>query len=457
MVGYIALVFFVLMGSMTNLLACEGCGPEYELRTRVATVGERTWFAMGGILYTWTTKKDSPVSVISTSNHIDSDGNSSGQLEFSGIENARVTYYSSSNCGIAPGAVVRLFLDMNNVMWTISENGTISRFDGNEWKQLRTNSSGTDALTVPLEQEMYEDYQILDAEMYNNVMYLITQDGADILDCSTGIRTNVLNVTTSIPDDFVNMGSSVFSGSEVQLILNSVVLNVNLETKTAAYCYHEFDEVTTESDLLQGLKKLTVGGEHIRLHRLTDSDTTRESNSWCSHIRERTPDSASLSCYRHVKAASATDANLPFFPPRTLIEEDQVRQEPQKSKRSYGWITDLVTDLVTDNHGNVYLAMLDGVLVISNPDIHGRGATDVVRSVPYPNPANNLITIPLELNTETNVTVQVLDLSGSVVTEQRSITCERVDIDVKNLPSGTYIALVSADGRTGQRTFCIQR
>jgi hypothetical protein len=66
----------------------------------------------------------------------------------------------------------------------------------------------------------------------------------------------------------------------------------------------------------------------------------------------------------------------------------------------------------------------------------------------YPNPAANLLTVPVRRNILGDVTIKVFDLAGKLVlSESKTIGEESLKINVASIPNGTYLFnLTFSDG-----------
>jgi hypothetical protein len=85
--------------------------------------------------------------------------------------------------------------------------------------------------------------------------------------------------------------------------------------------------------------------------------------------------------------------------------------------------------------------------------------TDEVVALPYPNPAANLLTVPVRKNLKGNVTVEVYDLTGKlVITQNKVIGAEKLQINVASIANGSYIFKTTfADGTVDQFKVSVNR
>lgn len=91
-----------------------------------------------------------------------------------------------------------------------------------------------------------------------------------------------------------------------------------------------------------------------------------------------------------------------------------------------------------NNVASIEAAFPSGVLSPVNvPEINGTTAGKI-----YPNPANNVFYLDMSLKREGNVTLQVVDMLGRIVSQhtyELSAGEQQIRTDVQNLPMGTYV------------------
>ncbi len=74
--------------------------------------------------------------------------------------------------------------------------------------------------------------------------------------------------------------------------------------------------------------------------------------------------------------------------------------------------------------------------------------TSEVATAPYPNPAVNMLTVPVRKGVTGNVTVEVFDITGKkVISENQTIGTESLKVNVASISNGAYVfSLTFADG-----------
>lgn len=82
--------------------------------------------------------------------------------------------------------------------------------------------------------------------------------------------------------------------------------------------------------------------------------------------------------------------------------------------------------------------------------ITGISDNNINNEAPFPNPANNLVTIPIRKNIKGELFIEVFDLSGKlIVSENKIIGNEPIKINVASISNGTYVFnLTFANGST---------
>ena len=136
---------------------------------------------------------------------------------------------------------------------------------------------------------------------------------------------------------------------------------------------------------------------------------------------------------------------IPNLPPQITIEEEW----------SYGYRTQSgfagveIYDVVDRNHpnltdGNVYVSEIG---TTSTEPVRGPVADHIALGQNYPNPFNPNTVLPLELDHTANVTLDVYDETGRLVSSQEMLLpagSHQLPIDGSNWATGTYFARVSA-------------
>lgn len=84
---------------------------------------------------------------------------------------------------------------------------------------------------------------------------------------------------------------------------------------------------------------------------------------------------------------------------------------------------------------------------------------NIISHLPYPNPANNLLTIPLRNGVVGNIKIEVFDLTGKLVlSEIKTIGNEALKINVASISNGAYMfKLTFANGTTDQYKISVNR
>ena len=83
----------------------------------------------------------------------------------------------------------------------------------------------------------------------------------------------------------------------------------------------------------------------------------------------------------------------------------------------------------------------------------------VENTTPYPNPANNLVTIPIRKQIKGIVNIEMVDLLGKVVvSEKNQLVNGPIKMNVASIPNGTYLVkLVFSDESTDSFKIAINR
>ena len=70
----------------------------------------------------------------------------------------------------------------------------------------------------------------------------------------------------------------------------------------------------------------------------------------------------------------------------------------------------------------------------------------------YPNPVNDLISIELNMKSKTNVTINLLDVSGKLIreiaNEEASSGSHKINSNLSGIPSGVYTVQILSDGKS---------
>ncbi|MCK5034675.1 MAG: T9SS type A sorting domain-containing protein, partial [Candidatus Sabulitectum sp.] len=76
-----------------------------------------------------------------------------------------------------------------------------------------------------------------------------------------------------------------------------------------------------------------------------------------------------------------------------------------------------------------------------------------------PNPSNGNASVHFQLSQQSNVRLNIYDMSGRLVAKPFSsiYTPGQCNIELGYLPSGIYIASLNADGKTASRQFAVLR
>ena len=77
----------------------------------------------------------------------------------------------------------------------------------------------------------------------------------------------------------------------------------------------------------------------------------------------------------------------------------------------------------------------------------------------YPNPANNLLNVELELTQSDHVTLKVYNSLGAFVKESRHdyVSQERLQLEISDLSEGAYMIEIQAGERRTVRRFTVAR
>jgi hypothetical protein len=74
---------------------------------------------------------------------------------------------------------------------------------------------------------------------------------------------------------------------------------------------------------------------------------------------------------------------------------------------------------------------------------------DLVISAPYPNPVNDLVTIPLYLKSSMSLTVEVIDVTGRIVLQRelgtRNSGVQEIQLNLEQLTQGNYFYRIRGD------------
>ena len=79
-------------------------------------------------------------------------------------------------------------------------------------------------------------------------------------------------------------------------------------------------------------------------------------------------------------------------------------------------------------------------------------ATSKVNDLLYPNPVNDLFSIELNMKSKTNVTINLLDVSGKLIreiaNEEANSGIHKVSSNLSSIPSGVYTVQILSDGKS---------
>ncbi len=114
--------------------------------------------------------------------------------------------------------------------------------------------------------------------------------------------------------------------------------------------------------------------------------------------------------------------------------------------------------MVSDVNGTVFIASREGIIVIptTTDDEEERLASALAALQIHPNPATNHVLLDLPAVPTEDVTVRLIDASGSTV-RTAMIRTPSTTLDVSTLPTGMYTVVVSTTKSRMGRPLVIQR
>lgn len=116
------------------------------------------------------------------------------------------------------------------------------------------------------------------------------------------------------------------------------------------------------------------------------------------------------------------------------------------SSLSIGSFNLLNTGKFTDN---LFIASLNNPLSINNID-------DSADLSIYPNPAQDRITILLNINNKQPVTIKLIDLAGKEIKTEYTTNKRQLNLDISEIPNGVYIIQVKSETQTFNSKIIIQ-
>ncbi len=126
-------------------------------------------------------------------------------------------------------------------------------------------------------------------------------------------------------------------------------------------------------------------------------------------------------------------ANVPVF---DLVQKLAVRRDLQLFENNEG-------EIYAGTHGRGFFRTMttQKIGLEEKPILEAKADNNVLNV--YPNPAHNQVSVPLNLNGRSDVVITIRDINGKLVRnikmDKVSQDVENVELNVSNLPSGTYI------------------
>lgn len=238
-----------------------------------------------------------------------------------------------------------------------------------------------------------------------------------------------------------------------------VVAHITTSTGTVNDPNFEVDFRLWEADPATGKPSGSTGIEHGHLH-LGDAHIGGANIIMFheeAHVEETFFVTMDLGDYAH-DGLSGDTVGL-YHAPHGARSADDIAGVPFRNvfqAHSHGapnW-RDFYTQFTTPTQIATHLALYPIVEMEEHSSIGNISKNGLTISSPYPNPSANLISFPLQLTTQADVSFNIMDISGKIIrTEDKGYLNAGEHIhtfDISTLPSGTYIlSVISSEGSVG--------
>lgn len=339
--------------------------------------------------------------------------------------------YTSKNSPLLSGSITRLLIDEQHRLWAFDDDGDASMFDGEKWETIPHTRLGSSTFSYDFDEGMF------DVVIQNGVLRVATHMYVDEIDLGS------LKRKTLLESSFILEGPQFLA---FDILVDDRFHDIVYLDTTAHHAYKlQLEEPHDISDQAHAIPLSVPGTPVPRYFEQQATAIDRDLHDAIEKSVERYLDSlenGDIQVFLRSLGACCCDRG------RCCIGWDALDPYP------FGKYFDMVSDV----NGTVYIASREGIIVIpaTIDDEKERLASPLAALQIHPNPATNHVLLDLPAVPTEDVTVRLIDASGSTV-RTAMIRTQSSTLDVSALPNGMYTVVVSTTKSRVGRPLVIQR